>query len=51
MKDVMEARSPLGPLGVLADHLFVEKILTRLLRSRNEVLKRAAESDEWKQYL
>jgi ligand-binding SRPBCC domain-containing protein len=51
MKDLMVAQSPLGPLGLIADRLFVERILTRLLKSRNEVLKRAAETNEWRQYL
>jgi ligand-binding SRPBCC domain-containing protein len=43
MLDVVEYRSPLGPLGRLADVLFVERYLRRLLRVRNRYIKRMAE--------
>ncbi len=50
-KDIFDYSSPLGPIGVLADILFLEKYMTRLLNERNQIIKRAAESDEWKRYL
>jgi ligand-binding SRPBCC domain-containing protein len=43
MKDLVVFRSPLGPLGSIADRLVLTRYLTRLLSARNLVLKRAAE--------
>lgn len=42
--DIFDYTSPLGPLGRLADGLFLRRYMTRLLRERNAYLKRAAES-------
>jgi hypothetical protein len=44
MVDVFDYTSPLGPLGRLADGLFLRRYMARLLRDRNAYLKRAAES-------
>jgi hypothetical protein len=44
MVDIFDYTSPLGPLGWLADHLFLRQYMTRLLRDRNAYLKREAES-------
>lgn len=44
MIDVFDYTSPLGPLGSLADLLFLRRYMTRLLRDRNAYLKREAES-------
>ncbi len=44
MRDVFDFTSPLGLLGRLADAV-VERYLTRLLKTRNEEIKRVAESD------
>jgi hypothetical protein len=41
---VLEWASPLGVLGRLADVLFLRAYLERLLRTRNEVIKREAEA-------
>ena len=41
--DVFDYASPLGPLGWLADALFLEAYMTRLLAGRAAHLKRAAE--------
>ncbi len=49
MQDTMEFVSPLGPLGILADHLFLERYMRRFLEKRNAALKRIAESGEWRQ--
>jgi len=44
MVDIFDYTSPLGPLGRLADRLFLRRYMTTLLRQRNAYLKRAAES-------
>jgi ligand-binding SRPBCC domain-containing protein len=44
MVDTFDYTSPLGPLGRLADGLFLRRYMTTLLRERNAYLKRAAES-------
>jgi len=52
MTDVFDYTSPLGPLGRIADRLFLKRYMTRFLREKGEHLKRVAESaDEWQQYL
>jgi ligand-binding SRPBCC domain-containing protein len=43
MTDTFDYTSPLGPLGWLADVLFLKRYMRRLLISRNEVIKLAAE--------
>ena len=45
MVDIFDYTSPLGPLGRLADGLFLRRYMTTLLRERNAYLKRAAESE------
>lgn len=44
MVDIFDYTSPLGPLGLLADRLFLREYMSRLLRDRNAYLKRVAES-------
>ena len=44
MVDIFDYTSPLGPLGRVADGLFLRRYMTTLLRERNAYLKRAAES-------
>ena len=51
MIDVFEYDSPLGFLGRIADALFLEKYMTRLLVKRNEMIKEFAESEKWKEVL
>ncbi len=48
MKDDFDYRSPLGPLGLIADFLFLETYMTKLLAERNATIKRFAEGEEWK---
>ena len=43
MRDQLEFTSPLGPLGRLADALFLEGYMRRFLQTRNANLKRIAE--------
>ncbi|AGC75530.1 ligand-binding SRPBCC domain-containing protein [Nonlabens dokdonensis] len=49
MKDIFDYTSPLGILGKLADVLFLEKYMTRLLEQRNHTLKQVAEDGRWKE--
>ena len=51
MKDVFDYDSPFGFLGSIADWLFLESYMTRLLKTRNQVIKRAAESESWRDFL
>lgn len=51
MKDDFDYRSPLGPLGSVADLLFLKAYMTKLLAERNTIIKRFAEGDEWKAVL
>jgi len=51
MIDYFEYKSPLGFLGNLADSLFLEKYMKKLLEKRNQTIKEFAESDMWKQVL
>lgn len=51
MEDVFTFSAPLGPLGLLAEWLFLEKYMTRLLAKRNSVIKELAESEDWKRIL
>ena len=51
LKDVFDFDSPLGILGNIADFLFVESHLREMLETRNALIKRIAESDEWRKFL
>jgi hypothetical protein len=51
MKDIFAIAAPLPLLGTLAEVLFLRRYMLALLRERNAVIKRVAESDEWKKYL
>jgi ligand-binding SRPBCC domain-containing protein len=46
MVDIFRYTSPLGPLGWLADWLFLKRYMTRFLQERAQYLKRAAELSE-----
>lgn len=50
MTDVFDYDSPFGFLGNVADQLFLKSYMTKLLESRNELIKKVAESDGWKKY-
>jgi ligand-binding SRPBCC domain-containing protein len=43
MKDVLAYASPWGPIGRIADILFLQRYMRRLLQERNAGLKRLAE--------
>ena len=44
MRDTLRWTSPLGPLGRIADSLFLTRHLRRFLERRNEALRALAES-------
>ncbi len=51
MTDVFDYDAPLGALGRLVARWILTPYMTRFLRERGEVLKRLAESGEWKCFL
>jgi ligand-binding SRPBCC domain-containing protein len=51
MRDVFDYDSPLGFLGNIADFLFLESYMRDLLSKRNELIKKVAESEEWRKFL
>lgn len=51
MTDRLDFDAPLGPLGRLAEALFLTSYMERFLRSRALVLKALAESDEWRRFV
>ena len=44
-------QSPLGILGRIVDRLFLVRYMTRLLVTRNTLIKKVAEGDQWQRYL
>ncbi len=51
MRDVFDYTSPLWILGKIADVLFLEQYMRNLLTERNLLIKRVAESDDWRNFL
>ena len=51
MRDIFEYKSPLGYFGNLADILFLKRYMTRLLTTRNEMIKEFAENGQWKEII
>jgi ligand-binding SRPBCC domain-containing protein len=51
MIDVMQFEAPLGFLGRIAESLALERHMRNLLQRRNQCIRKAAESDEWKKYV
>lgn len=51
MSDVFDYDSPLGFLGKIADYIFLEAYMTKLLNERNRLIKETAESDHWKRFI
>lgn len=51
MTDIFTFEAPLGFVGVLFEKLILKTYLTRFLRKRNQVIKRTAETGEWKKVL
>ena len=51
MRDVFDFQSPLGILGRIADRLYLTDYMRRLLLTRNALIKTAAETEQWRQYI
>jgi ligand-binding SRPBCC domain-containing protein len=51
MRDVFDYSAPLGPLGRVAEWLFLHSYMRRFLEARNRELKAVAESNAWARYL
>ena len=51
MIDRFEFSATFGPLGVIVERLFLTSYMRRFIEKRNAILKRTAESDEWRKYL
>jgi ligand-binding SRPBCC domain-containing protein len=51
MRDVLDFQSPLGILGRMADGLFLVRYLRSFLRTRDNMIKSVAESDQWQRYV
>ncbi|QEE27945.1 SRPBCC family protein [Terriglobus albidus] len=51
MKNILSVAAPFPLLGLIAEALFLRRYMLALLRERNTVIKRVAESSEWEQYL
>ncbi len=51
MTDVLQVAAPLAALGRIAELLLLRSYMRMLLLDRSRVIKRVAESQEWKRYL
>ncbi len=51
IRDVFDYDSPLGILGNIADFLLVESHLREMLEDRNALIKRVAESEDWRKFI
>jgi ligand-binding SRPBCC domain-containing protein len=51
LRDEFRFAAPLGILGRIAETLVLRRYMTRFLERRNAVIKRVAESEEWREYL
>jgi ligand-binding SRPBCC domain-containing protein len=51
MRDVFKYSSPLWFLGKIADALFLETYMTKMLEERNDLIKTVAESEDWKKFI
>jgi ligand-binding SRPBCC domain-containing protein len=51
MKDVFDYDSPFWILGKIADALFLKNYMKNLLTERNLLIKKIAESEDWRKFL
>lgn len=51
MRDVFNYDSPFGFLGKIADFLLLESYMRDLLVKRNGLIKRVAETEEWRKFI
>lgn len=51
LRDDFRFAAPLGVLGRMAETLVLRRYMTRFLQRRNAVIRRVAESEEWREFL
>jgi ligand-binding SRPBCC domain-containing protein len=51
MTDIFDYQSPFGIMGRLFDKMVLEKYITDFLEKRNQMIKKIAESDQWRKLL
>lgn len=51
MRDEVRFSAPMGIVGRVAEKLLIRRHLIHLLKRRNAMIKRVAESEEWRQFL
>lgn len=51
MRDRFVFTAPWGPLGWLAERLFLKTYMTRLLKERSLIVKAICESERWQEFL
>ena len=51
MVDRFDYTSPLGPLGMIADFLFLESYMRKFLIQRNEIIKKVVDSGRASEFL
>ena len=51
MRDIFRFAAPIPILGVIAERLVLERYMRALLRERNAIIKRVAESNQWRRYV
>jgi ligand-binding SRPBCC domain-containing protein len=51
LRDDFRFAAPLGILGRIAEVLVLRRYMTRFLERRNAVIKRVAESEEWREFV
>lgn len=51
MTDELVFKAPMGPLGTIAEKLFLTGYMQRFLEERNQELKQIAESQRWKEFV
>jgi ligand-binding SRPBCC domain-containing protein len=51
MRDVFTIAAPVPLLGRIAEAVFLESYMRKLLRERNAVIRQVAESQEWRRYI
>lgn len=51
IRDEINCVASWGPLGYIAERLYLRRSIARYLKHRNELIKSIAESEQWHQYL
>jgi ligand-binding SRPBCC domain-containing protein len=51
MIDYFDYEMPYGFIGQLVDRFYLHRYLTKMLETRNEAIKKCAETDQWKRFI